>query len=266
MLKKIQNFIEKYDFISSLISISLIVGFIQIISYIKNTAYYNYFNISSSFISLNIFENLEILLNNLFIITILICEIYIVYDLIIFIYNNRSNLKKFNSIIKVIFLILLTISMILLGLSAINTYFNFYLSGTLKIDISSSIICIGLGIILAIIKIGSMKIKSKETREEIDQKVNTALWIISIVCFLFVIINGIKDLGELQAKNQKTFLINTNENKIILYNDQNMSILANYDYNEKTNTLIIYTSELEKIDNDNMKFSTKTFDEVKVEY
>ena len=45
-----------------------------------------------------------------------------------------------------------------------------------------------------------------------------------------------------------------------------MSILANYDYNEKTNTLIIYTNELEKINNDNMKFSTKTFDEVKVEY
>ena len=36
---------------------------------------------------------------------------------------------------------------------------------------------------------------------------------------------------------------NVNENKIILYNDQNTSIIANYDYNEKDHSITIYTDE-----------------------
>ena len=80
-----------------------------------------------------------------------------------------------------------------------------------------------------------------------------------------VLINSVESLGEMQAKHKSTFLINLNQDKIILFNTETTSILADYDYNKKNNSIIIYTNELEKINNNGMKFTTKTFSKVKVE-
>ena len=266
MFTKIEAFFENHKFISSIMSFSLIIGIIKIISYFFNKAYYKYFNIDISFTQINIFQNMELLINNLIIIMILICEIYIIYKIVLFIYENKNNLKKYNSVIKILGIILITILLIIISFNILNTGINYYLSKHIKLDILSSIICTIFAAILAILKIKIFKKPKEKSREEIDKQLNNTYIIICIIGFFVVIINSVENLGEMHAKKLNTFLINLNSNKIILYNTETTSIVADYDYNEKDNSIVIYTNELEKIDNDNMKFSTKTFDEAKVEY
>lgn len=122
-------------------------------------------------------------------------------------------------------------------------------------------------IVVCFAKIGITLFKNKESREEETIQLGDYILLILILCSIsIVIINEIINIGINNAQNQKTFLINVNENKIILYNDQNTSIIANYDYNEKDHSITIYTDELEKINNDNMKFTTKTFNEVVIKH
>ena len=105
-----------------------------------------------------------------------------------------------------------------------------------------------------------------ESRGVLDKRCDFALLVLTLAAFCVITVGQINDYGLTEAQNKRSFLINNDTNQIILYNDDDILIMANYKYVEESNSITIYTNELEKINNDNMKFSTKTFDEVKVEY
>lgn len=262
MLDKINHYIDKYTAIFSLISISACASIIQFLSYLYTVSYYNYFNIDSSFIEIS--TNLL----TAYVITILyqiflVIEIYLLYNVIsLIIYNYKNIFQEIRKIIYAICGLLLYI----LAFWIYNALISYYITNDFTGAWNITCVCLAIGLTSSIfIKI--YKLISKKSREE-DEKNNYSLILFTLILIAccFLLINQSVKLGKQNAENKAAFLINVNENKIILYNTETTSIIADYDYNEKDNSIIIYTDELEKINNDNMKFSTKTFDEVKVEY
>ena len=264
MSEKIKEFIKKCEIP---LIVSFLIGIAQAINYFLNVSYYNYFNISSSLININPLSGIITIAIFAIIVIVLLCEIYLLYEIFMLIYNNRENLKKNYSILKRVKIIAIALILMIIVFLIFNNIINYYLTKEWQFEWKATLICSLIAVIVCSAKIGITIVQNKESRKEEKIQLGDYIFLILMLCSISIaIIIEITNIGTNNAKSQKTFLINLNENKIILYNDQNTSIITDYDYNEKNNSIIIYTDELEKINNDNMKFTTKTFDEVKVEY
>ena len=262
MLDKINHYINKYTAIFSLISISACASVIQFLSYLYSVSYYNYFNIDSSFIEISTSLLTAFIITILYLIFLLI-EIYLFYNvisLIMFKYKNIFQEKR-----KIVY----TICGLLLYILAFwiyNALINFYITNHFTGAWNITSICLAIGLSASIFIKIYKQINQKSREENKEDKYNFILFTLLLIAYCFLLTNQSVKLGKQNVENTKTFLINTTENKIILYNTEATSIITDYDYSEKDNSIIIYTDELEKINNDNMKFTTKTFNEVKVEY
>ena len=264
MSEKIKEFIKKCEIP---LIVSFLIGIAQAINYLLNTSYYNYFNINSSLININPLNGIIAIVIFAIKAVLLLCEIYLLYEMFMLIYNNRKNLKKNYSILKRIKIITIALILTIIGFQIFNNIINYCLTKEWQFEWKTTLICSLTAIVVCFAKIRITLFKNKESREEETIQLGDYILLILILCSIsIVIINEIINIGINNAQNQKTFLINVNENKIILYNDQNTSIIANYDYNEKDHSITIYTDELEKINNDNMKFTTKTFNEVVIKH
>ena len=108
-MDKLLKVLEKYKFLFSIISLPLLVGLAQFISYIKITAYYSYFNIDASFIKIIDNNNLFSLIIYLILLILLLAEIYLFYYLMVLVYNNRKRIRQRYSLVKSIISIILLI-------------------------------------------------------------------------------------------------------------------------------------------------------------
>lgn len=267
-MSKLLETLEKYKFLFSIISLPLLVGLAQFISYIKITAYYSYFNINESFIKIIDNNNLFSLIIYLILLIFLSAEIYLFYYLIVLIYSNREIMKTRYSFIKRIFIIIFVFVLFIAGTTLINSSLISYFTENYEYHILISLACFLLAIIITIIKMIALNLIKliDESRGVLDKRCDLALLVLTLAAFCVITVGQINDYGLTEAQNKRSFLINNDTNQIILYNDDDILIMANYEYVEESNSITIYTNELIKVNNDNMKFSTKTFDEVKVEY
>lgn len=264
MSEKIKELIKKCEIT---LIVTFLIGITQVINYFYTISYYNYFNINSSLININPLGGIITIAIIATIVIILLCEIYLIYEIFILIYDNRNNLKKNYSILKRVKIIILVLILTIIGFLIFNNIINYRLTNKWQFDWKTTVICSIFAILACIIKIGITIFKKKEGREEEKIQPGDYILLILMLCSLGIFITyEIINIGTNNAKNQKTFLIKVDEDKIILYTDQNTSIIANYDHNQENNSIIIYTNELEKIDNNNMKFTKQTFNDVTVKH
>lgn len=267
MLKEIKTLFRESKSIFSILSLSLLFGIAQLISYFYEVAYYNYFNIDSSFISVNILQDIANIVIIISMIGIIIAEIYLVYYTGTFIYKYRNR----DSLEKNILWIMVTPAFFGILYIFLNTYINREINGRIIVD-KSAIFFVFVGMILVVFKIFKNYIdrKQQQGREEgvnkEDKILNRIFLFLGFAIMVIVTLNQISEFGKANAEAKKDFLLNTVEDKIILYNTSDFSIMADYEYNEQENSVIIYADELEKISNDSIKFISKTFSKVEVKY
>lgn len=97
MSEKTKEFIKKCEIP---LIVSFLIGIAQARNYLLNTSYYNYFNINSSLININPLNGIIAIVIFAIKAVLLLCEIYLLYEMFMLIYNNRKNLKKNYSILK----------------------------------------------------------------------------------------------------------------------------------------------------------------------
>ena len=240
-MKKIITFLEDYKVIFSIISLLVLIGIAEFISYIRESAYYSYFNIPQSLIKTGGNGNLFSTIVTLFILIFFIAEIYIFYYFIVLFYNNRKNFKEKYSFPKRITIIAATLILAILGFALVNSTFVFYFTKEFKYDLLLATFCFLLSILAISIKISIIYMKNlfEESREVVDKRWDFALIILLLAAFCVLMINQINESGLENAKNKKEFLINNNVDKVILYNDNNILIMADYEINKENNSIII---------------------------
>lgn len=262
MLDKINRYIDKYAAIFSLISISACASVIQFLGYLYSVSYYNYFNIDSSFIEISTNLLTAFIITILYLI-FLIIETYLFYNMISLIIFNYKNI--FHEKRKIAYAVC-GLLLYILAFWIYNALINYYITNQYTGAWEITSICLVIGLLASLfIKIYKL-FSQKSGVDNKEDKHNLILFILLLIACCFLLTNQTTRIGKKNAENAKTFLININKNKVILYNNQNTSIMANYEYYEESNSIVIYTNELEKTNNDNMKFTTKTFDKVKVKY
>lgn len=277
IIEAIMEKIEKTEKISFLFPLLFIIA--QALGYIYNIEYLNFFSIDKEFYYFNVFDLVPLTINfiifSILILIIIESSGYIkdCFEDVIFkifkketetkeIHNFKLKIYKFkskneiktiikeNNVIKRFAYIGLLISIYSFALVFI-TQGNLKGWGNVFIALCYHSLLLGL----------SRVIFSPTYKKEKDNNEIFNITFLLIIAISFLTIVG--SLSEIEAESKTNFNLIEN-NQIILYSTPDYAIIAQYTYDEKSNTANIYTNELTKIDLTNLKFKNHTFKEVNI--
>lgn len=244
-------------------SYALIVLFAQVLGYLYMTSYIGYFNVNSTFYSINLFYDFSIPLIAILFFSI---PVFSASVLGILLYNFAliPNYKQWlkNVGIKSIFKALFWYIVLTIILSAPFIYVSLILKHNL-LDTFYMYFVIVLIVIVISTMAGIIKRfiwKSREGTSD-DDKFDKLFNIIMIAIALFGIVNVIMDFGADMAAEQKDFMFLENE-YVVLYNNKDYAIVSKFSIND--DILEIYSDETIKVDLNDKIITNRSFKEVNV--
>lgn len=252
----------------------------QFIVYLYTKSYLNYFGIDSRFFSVNLIADLSELFLNFLIISFLIVNLYLYYDLfnIIMISHDyrfknlycklKENKKKTN-IIAVLSLVILAVFLAFL----IKCLFSSSYLYSLELQGIFALVSLIIIIIKCLIKnkeiiLERLNIKKADNNSDIDNNEDSySVNLFTFFSLIFICVIMPMSFGNSVAKSKEKYMVINYENDkyISLYNTDEFVIVSEYEYNEEDNSVYILNKNIKKISLYNLNISYKKFDKVKLE-